>query len=162
MDARKPRKLRAYRIARAKPAISPEQAEQLRRIPGVDELLSRPRLAEYAKRMDRDQLVLLLREVLSAVRAQITAPQSVSPSATVTTLDFDSIEELIAAEADRMLQPSLQPVINATGVILHTNLGRAPLSAAVVNALKNTATQYSNLEYSLASGARGRRDDHTA
>jgi L-seryl-tRNA(Ser) seleniumtransferase len=163
VDARKPRKFRAYRIAtRSKAAISPEQAEQLRRIPGVDELLSRPRLAEYAKRMDRDQLVLLLREVLSALRAQILAPQSVSPSVTVTTLDFDSIDELIAAEADRMLQPSLQSVINATGVILHTNLGRAPLAAGVVAAIKNAATQYSNLEYSLASGARGRRDDHTA
>jgi L-seryl-tRNA(Ser) seleniumtransferase len=162
VDARKPGKHRAFRIVGPKAAISPEQAEQLRRIPGVDELLSRPRLAEYAKRMDRDQLVLLLREVLSAVRAQITAPQSVSPSATVTTLDFDSMEELIAAEADRMLRPSLQPVINATGVILHTNLGRAPLPAGVVNAIKNAATQYSNLEYSLASGTRGRRDDHTA
>jgi L-seryl-tRNA(Ser) seleniumtransferase len=162
VDARKPRKHRAFRIAAAKAAISPEQAEQLRRIPGVDELLSRPRLAAYAKRMDHDLLVLLLRDVLTAVRAQISAPQSDSPSITVTTLDFDSIEELIAAEADRILQPSLQPVINATGVILHTNLGRAPLSAAVVEAIKNAATQYSNLEYSLASGARGRRDDHTS
>jgi L-seryl-tRNA(Ser) seleniumtransferase len=161
VDARKRRKLRAYRIARAKAPISPEQAEQLRRIPSVDELLLRPRLAEFAKRMDRDQLVLLLREVLSAVRAQVSAPQSAGPQVTVTTLDFDSIEELIAAEADRILQPSLQTVINATGVILHTNLGRAPLSAAVVEAIKNAATQYSNLEYSLASGARGRRDDHT-
>jgi L-seryl-tRNA(Ser) seleniumtransferase len=154
------------RIARPKTAISPEQAEQLRRIPGVDELLLRPRLAEFAKRMDRDQLVLLLREVLSALRAQILAPQSVtafiSSSGKAASLDFDSIEELIAAEADRMLQPSLQPVINATGVILHTNLGRAPLPAAVVDAIKNAATQYSNLEYNLASGARGRRDDHTS
>jgi L-seryl-tRNA(Ser) seleniumtransferase len=161
-NSRKPRKHRAFRIAGSKAAISPEQAEQLRRIPSVDELLLRPRLAEFAKRMDRDQLILLLREVLSAVRAQITAPQSVSPSATVTSLDFDSIEELIAAEADRILQPSLQPVINATGVILHTNLGRAPLPAGVVAAIKNATTQYSNLEYSLASGARGRRDDHTS
>jgi L-seryl-tRNA(Ser) seleniumtransferase len=161
VDARKPRKHRAYRIAVTKRAISPEQAEQLRSIPSVDELLLRPRLAEYSKSMDRDQLVLLLREVLSAVRAQITAPQSVNPSVNVTSLDFDSIEELIAAEADRMLQPSLQPVINATGVILHTNLGRAPLSAAIVDAIKNAATQYSNLEYTLASGARGKRDDHT-
>jgi len=159
-NPRKPRKHRAFRIAAANAPISPEQAEQLRRIPGVDELLSRPRVADYAKRMDRDQLVLLLREVLSAVRAQITAPQSEGPS--VTSLDFDSIEELIVAEADRMLQPSLQPVINATGVILHTNLGRAPLSACVVEAIKNVTTQYSNLEYSLASGARGRRDEHTS
>jgi L-seryl-tRNA(Ser) seleniumtransferase len=156
----KPRKRRALRIAPAKLAISPVQAEQLRRIPSVDELLSRPRLVEYTERMDRDQLVLLLREVLSSLRAQITASESAAPS--VTALDFGSIEELIAAEADRMLQPSLQPVINATGVILHTNLGRAPLSAAVVEAIKSAAAQYSNLEYSLASGARGRRDDHTS
>ena len=161
MDARKPRKHRAYRIAVTKRAISREQAEQLRRIPSIDELLLRPCLAEYAKRMDRDQLVALIREVLRAVRAQITLPQSVNPAATVTSLDFDSIEELIAAEADRMLEPSLQPVINATGVILHTNLGRAPLSTEVVEAIKNAATQYSNLEYNLASGARGKRDDHT-
>ncbi len=131
MGARKPRKHRAFRIAGPKAAISPEQAEQLRRIPGVDELLSRPRLAAYAKRMDRDLLVLLLRDVLSTVRAKIAAPESVSPSLTVTSLDFDSIEELTAAEVDRILQSSLQPVINASGVILHTNLGRAPLSAAV-------------------------------
>src|ERR1700730_2122474 len=82
----RPRKRRALRIAPAKPAISPEQAEQLRRIPGVDELLSRPRLAAYAKRMDHDLLVLLLRDVLAAVRAQITAPQSGNPSFTVTAL----------------------------------------------------------------------------
>jgi L-seryl-tRNA(Ser) seleniumtransferase len=162
VDARKPRKHRAYRIAVTKPAISTEQAELLRRIPSVDELLLRPRLAAYAQRMDRDQLVVLLRDVLSALRAKIAAPQSLSPAVTVAALDFDSIEELIAAEADRVLQPSLQPVINATGVILHTNLGRAPLPASVVEAIKNAATQYSNLEYNLASGARGKRDDHTS
>jgi L-seryl-tRNA(Ser) seleniumtransferase len=123
-------------------------------------------LAEYAKRMDRDQLVQMLRDMLRTIRAQITAPGSVSPSdspsITVTSFEIESIEELIALEADRILHPSVQPVINATGVILHTNLGRAPLSAAVADAIKNTATQYSNLEYSLASGARGRRDDHTS
>ena len=161
MDARKPRKHRAYRIAVTKPAISTEQAELLRRIPSVDELLLRPRLAAYAQCMDRDQFVMLLRDVLSALRAKIAAPQSLSPAVTVTALDFDSVEELIAAEADRVLRPSLQPVINTTGVILHTNLGRAPLAAAVVDAIKNAATQYSNLEYNLASGARGTRDDHT-
>ena len=162
MDVRKPRKHRAYRIAVTKPTFSTEQAELLRRIPSVDELLLRPRLAAYAKRMDRDQLVALLRDVLSALRAKIAAPQSLSLAGTVTAIDFDSLEELIAVEADRVLQPSLQPVINATGVILHTNLGRAPLSVSVVDAIKNAATYYSNLEYSLASGARGKRDHHTS
>jgi L-seryl-tRNA(Ser) seleniumtransferase len=162
VDSRKSHKHRPFRIAAAKPALSSEQTELLRRIPSVDELLLRPRLTKLAQRMDRDQLVLLLRDVLSALRARIAAPPSLGPAVTVAALDFDSIEDLITTEADRMLQPSLQPVINATGVILHTNLGRAPLSTAVVEAIKNTATQYSNLEYSLASGARGRRDDHTS
>ncbi len=76
-------------------------------------------------------------------------------------LEADSIEELIAAEAGRLLRPSLQAVINATGVILHTNLGRAPLSGAIVDAIRNAATQYSNLEYNLEAGARGKRDEHT-
>jgi L-seryl-tRNA(Ser) seleniumtransferase len=158
VDSRKPRKHRAHRIAIAKPVLSAAQAEQLRRIPSVDELLSRPRLAAFAQRINRDLLVALLRDVLAELRAQITGPQSV----TVASLDVGSIEELIAAEADRILHPSLQPVINATGVILHTNLGRAPLSPAVADAIKNSATQYSNLEYDLAAGARGKRDTHTA
>jgi L-seryl-tRNA(Ser) seleniumtransferase len=158
VDARKPRKHRAHRLAIAKPALSAAQSEQLRRIPSVDELLSRPRLAAFAKRINRDLLVALLRDVLAELRAQITGPQSV----TVASLDVGSIEELIAAEADRILHPSLQPVINATGVILHTNLGRAPLSPAIVDAIKNSATQYSNLEYDLEAGARGKRDTHTS
>jgi L-seryl-tRNA(Ser) seleniumtransferase len=157
MDSRKTRRHRAHRIALTTTAASSEKAEQLRRIPSVDELLSRPRLADFATRMDRNLLVALLRDVLAEVRAQIGAPTST----TVTSFDADSIEELIAAEADRILQASLQPVINATGVILHTNLGRAPLPSAIVDAIKNVATQYSNLEYDLAAGARGKRDDHT-
>jgi L-seryl-tRNA(Ser) seleniumtransferase len=139
-------------------AVSPEKAELLRRIPSVDELLLRPRLAAFAARMDRDLLVAVLRDVLSELRARIAGPEMM----TATLLDVSSIEELIAAEADRLLHPSLQPVINATGVILHTNLGRAPLSAAIVEAVKNASTQYSNLEYDLEAGARGKRDVHTS
>jgi L-seryl-tRNA(Ser) seleniumtransferase len=145
-------------MAMAKTALSAEQSEQLRRIPSVDELLLRPRLAAFAKQIDRDLLVTVLRDVLAGLRAQITG----GASATVTALDVESIEELIAAEADRILHPSLQAVINATGVILHTNLGRAPLSASVADAIRNSATQYSNLEYDLAAGARGKRDTHTS
>jgi L-seryl-tRNA(Ser) seleniumtransferase len=63
---------------------------------------------------------------------------------------------------ERLLARSLWPVINATGVILHTNLGRAPLPSAVIDELRRTATQFSNLEYDLQAGARGKRDIHTA
>lgn len=126
-------------------------------MPSVDEVLLRPRVAAIGKRMNRDLLVALVRDVLAQVRGQIIAPQAV----TLTSVDVDFVEELIAAEAGRVLQPSLQAVINATGVILHTNLGRAPLAAGVVDAIRNAATQYSNLEYNLEAGARGKRDEHT-
>jgi L-seryl-tRNA(Ser) seleniumtransferase len=129
----------------------------LRRIPSVDELLSRPRVAAFAARMDRDLLVTVLRDVLGELRARIAGA-----TVTVTSLDVVSIEELIAAEADRILHPSLQAVINATGVILHTNLGRAPLAAAIVEAIGKAATHYSNLEYDQEAGARGKRDAHTS
>ncbi len=161
MDSRKSRKHRVHRIAISKAEIdsstSSDRAEQLRRIPSVDELLSRPRLAAFAGRMDRSLLVALLRDVLAELRARISEDSTV----TVTTLDVDSIEGLIAAEADRFLQPSLQAVINATGVILHTNLGRAPLATGVMAAIEAAATNYSNLEYDLGRGARGKRDEHT-
>src|SRR6202142_4618566 len=61
-----------------------------------------------------------------------------------------------------MLAPSLRRVINATGVILHTNLGRAPLARAAAAEIAGTATRYSNLEYDIARGERGKRDVHTA
>jgi len=71
-------------------------------------------------------------------------------------------EERIVLAIQQELAPSLEPVINASGVILHTNLGRAPLPAQLIEDLRRTATQYTNLEYDLVAGARGKRDVHTA
>jgi L-seryl-tRNA(Ser) seleniumtransferase len=144
--------------ARAKRTVSNEQAELLRQIPSVDELLLQPRLVALSNRVDRNLVVEVARAVLSGLRARI-AGDSNEPALVV---NSESVEELVAAEVERILSSSLQPVINATGVILHTNLGRAPLSAAVVEEFRRTATQYSNLEYDLQAGARGMRDVHTA
>src|SRR5260370_1184701 len=85
-----------------------------------------------------------------------------SASTARATLSVGDIEGTIAEWVERILAHSLQPVINATGVILHTNLGRAPLPESIVEEFRRTATQYSNLEYDLEAGARGRRDVHTA
>jgi L-seryl-tRNA(Ser) seleniumtransferase len=76
--------------------------------------------------------------------------------------DPASLEETISTLVERILARSLQPVINATGVVLHTNLGRAPLPEGVVDEFRRAATQYSNLEYDLEAGGRGKRDVHTA
>jgi len=150
--------------ARAKRSLSEEQAELLRRIPSVDELLTQPRLAALAKRIDRDLLLELTRAVLADLRARISgeAASAVLAEFAVLTSDPASLEQRITALVESVLARSLQPVINATGVILHTNLGRAPLPEAVANELRRTVTQYNNLEYDLAAGARGKRDAHTA
>src|SRR6267142_774045 len=144
--------------ARAKRAVSNEQAELLRQIPSVDELLLQPRLAALSNRVDRNVVVEVARAVLADLRARIAGDSNWSAVA----LGPGSVEQLIAATVERILSRSLQPVINATGVILHTNLGRAPLPEAAVEEFRRTATQYSNLEYDLEAGARGKRDVHTA
>jgi L-seryl-tRNA(Ser) seleniumtransferase len=138
--------------------MSSEQFELLRQIPSVDELLLQPGLAMLAKRVDRNLVVEVARAVLSNLRARIAG----EPNAAVIGIDAASVEELITTEVERILARSLQPVINATGVILHTNLGRAPLPEAIVEEFRRTATQYSNLEYDLEAGARGKRDVHTS
>ena len=143
---------------RSKKTVSAEQAELLRQIPSVDELLAQPRLAALSKRVDRNLVVEVARAVLADLRARIAEDSNW----TAISLDGASVEELISFQVEKILSRSLQPVINATGVILHTNLGRAPLPETVVDEFRRTATQYSNLEYDLEAGARGKRDVHTA
>ena len=130
----------------------------LRQIPSVDELLLQPRLAALSKRVDRNLVVEVARAVLADLRGRIAGDSN----CTALGLNAASVEELISNIVERILSRSLQPVINATGVILHTNLGRAPLPETVVDEFRRTATQYSNLEYDLEAGVRGKRDVHTA
>ena len=150
--------------ARTKRAISAEQSELLRQIPSVDELMAQPRLAEFAKRVDRNLVVEVARTVLDDLRARITGQVATAILAEISPVACDSaaLEARITALVERILARSLLPVINATGVILHTNLGRAPLPESVVEEFRLAATQYSNLEYDLEAGARGKRDVHTA
>jgi L-seryl-tRNA(Ser) seleniumtransferase len=144
--------------AHGKKIVTAEQADLLRQIPSVDELLAQPRVAALAGRVDRGLVVEVARAVLADLRARIAGEANFAAVA----LEQGAIEEQITAEVERILARSLQPVINATGVILHTNLGRAPLAAGVVEEFRRTATQYTNLEYDLEAGARGKRDVHTA
>jgi L-seryl-tRNA(Ser) seleniumtransferase len=142
----------------AKRAPSDEQAALLRQMPSVDELLQLPGVAQLCSELDRGFVVDLIRELLMQLRREIASGEL------RTARNFSSLalEERIVQAVRQELAPSLQPVINASGVILHTNLGRAPLPAQVVDELRRTATQYSNLEYDLLAGARGKRDVHTA
>jgi L-seryl-tRNA(Ser) seleniumtransferase len=143
---------------RGKKTVSAEQAELLRQIPSVDELVAQPRLAGLSKRVDRTLVVEVARAVLADLRGRIAEDSNW----TAISLDGASVEELISAQVEKILSRSLQPVINATGVILHTNLGRAPLPETAVDEFRRSATRYNNLEYDLEAGARGKRDVHTA
>ena len=142
----------------ARRALTGDQADLLRQIPSVDELLAQPRLAALAQRVDRELLVEITRTVLADLRGRITG----EGTAAVMALDSSVLEQRIASMVERVLASSLEPVINATGVILHTNLGRAPLIIAAAEEVRRSATSYSNLEYDLEAGARGKRDVHVA
>ena len=130
----------------------------LRQIPSVDELLARPRLAELSSRAGRGLVVAATRSVLSELRSQLAHSASADSSA----VDPSTLESRVAAEIEKTLALSLRPLINATGVVLHTNLGRAPIPADAIAHLAMATTQYSNLEYDLTNGARGKRDVHTS
>jgi L-seryl-tRNA(Ser) seleniumtransferase len=122
-----------------------------RRIPSIDALLQQPAVAARVGVEGRAAVVDALREAAEARRAMAEAGDD-DPAAWIVAR---ALRELGASVA-----PSLRPVINATGVIIHTNLGRAPLAEAAVARAAGVAAGYSNLEYDVASGTRGHRHVH--
>jgi L-seryl-tRNA(Ser) seleniumtransferase len=101
-------------------------------------------------------------DIAAALDPAATRDAATSARDIAAAVDPAALESRIAAHVETLLAPSLIPVINATGVILHTNLGRAPISAAIEGEIALIATRYSNLEYDLETGERGKRDVHTA
>ena len=128
-----------------------------RRLPSVDELLKVAPIATMGRDCGRSTLVEAARAELDALRAAI-ANGRIGASAFAEAAA--ALPEAIALRARRSLQPSLRRVINASGVLIHTNLGRVPLSRQAVERIVECAGGYSNLEFDLEKGERGRRDDH--
>src|SRR5579864_1309652 len=133
--------------------VQEERAGILRQIPSVDDLLNRPKIAEVSRRAGREFTVEITRRALADLREQLTVETA--------TMNVANIETEIVTRIEAELAASLRSVVNATGVVLHTNLGRAPIGQSAAEHLAATATRYSNLEYDLAAGARGKRDVHT-
>jgi L-seryl-tRNA(Ser) seleniumtransferase len=123
----------------------------------VEVLLNRPALAPLAERVGRKFLAARVRDVLSGIRQEIRDGKW---NGTSTELSPADLAARIEQEVNNATAYSLQPVINATGVILHTNLGRAPLSPEMLEHAAEIATQYSNLEYEVSNARRGERDVH--
>ena len=123
-----------------------------RSIPSVEKLLSDSRVQELIGVYSREPLVYLVRRSLESVRNDIAGGKA-PPT-------FDALIESIALEAASLWRPKPRRVINATGVVLHTNLGRSPLSDEAVEAMRQAAAGYTDLELDLSDGARGSRQSH--
>jgi len=120
----------------------------------VDQLLSRDRIVSWIGRTSREFVVAEIHNLFQEVR------EAIHSGASSTALDFSpgALELSLVERFQKRLRPNMKTVINGTGVILHTNLGRAPLSAAAQETLSAVSTHFTNLEYDLAEGGRSHRD----
>lgn len=125
----------------------------LRHLPAVDHLLKQPAIATLLDEFPRTELLNAIRAVLDDRRAQIL--QGKTPSVDVPVLALDVRQKLY-----QRARPNLRRVINATGIVLHTGLGRAPLAQEAIDAINEVAAGYSNLELNLETGQRGDRHEH--
>ncbi|MGF7087103.1 L-seryl-tRNA(Ser) seleniumtransferase [Kroppenstedtia sanguinis] len=131
-----------------------QQREALRRLPAVHELLKREELAPWLERLPREWVTQAVGDAIAMNRRVILENE---------TIQGPSMAELAAQAVDslhRLTEPRLRPVLNGTGVVLHTNLGRAVLSEAATEAIQRVARSASNLEFRLEEGVRGSRYDH--
>lgn len=126
--------------------------KDLQKIPGVDFLLEQPEIIELKKIYTKEYIAFSIRNILNGIRDQYKKTAEVASPGEI----VDEVVKYIKKNSGR----SLKKVINATGVVLHTNLGRAPLGEKVLKEIEPAIRGYSNLEFDLDSGKRGKRSDH--
>jgi L-seryl-tRNA(Ser) seleniumtransferase len=131
--------------------------ELFRKLPSVDEVINGPGVAGLATSYGREPVADAVRAVISRLRLEITSGLLDEDGLL---LALDGLAVAVEDQLRRSLTYSLRPVINATGVILHTNLGRAPLAEAAIKHIGETAANYSNLEFEVEAGVRGKREVH--
>ena len=128
-----------------------------RKLPSVDEVLRSPELAALASQEGQVAVADAARAVLASLREEIAAGRLDESGVD---LALSGLDDAVTRRVRQALQHSLRTVINATGVILHTNLGRAPVPASALEHISEIAGSYSNLEFDVESGDRGKRDVH--
>jgi L-seryl-tRNA(Ser) seleniumtransferase len=133
------------------------QSALFRLLPSLDELLRHPAIEALVQRQGRSVTIAAARASLEQLRTDITAGKL--DEAQIRSR-LDELPRTVEQRLRQSLAYSLRPVINATGVILHTNLGRAPLSRAALERIAEVSQGYSNLEFNLSTGERGQRDVH--
>ncbi len=130
--------------------------ENLRLIPKVDLLLAWPEIMQLSRRYSRKEVKTSVQSILGDLRRKIK-----NGLLTSSLPSREELIEMISQETSRISGMNLRPVINGTGVVMHTNLGRSPIAEEVYNAVRSVATGYSNLEFDLSEGERGSRGTHT-
>lgn len=134
--------------------------EQLRDLPSVDQLLQMQKVRDLIAEYGRSQTVEAIRGELAELRTRLRPADHNTAPGRAPKMTQEDILAAVQRRLAQMMTPSLVPVINATGVVLHTNLGRAPLSRAAIDAIRSVSLGYSNLEFDLKKGARGSRLVH--
>jgi len=133
------------------------QSALFQKLPSTDDLLREPDIQSLIERDGHSAVAESIRVVLGRLRQEIGNGQLNEKSLD---LALGGLSTAIERQLRQSLSYSLLPLVNATGVILHTNLGRAPLAAAALDHVQATASAYSNLEFDLSTGERGKRDVH--
>ncbi|HLB90432.1 MAG TPA: hypothetical protein VJK29_22425, partial [Terriglobales bacterium] len=133
------------------------QADLYRKLPSVDELQHNPEFVPLVSREGRAAVTDASRVVLDRLREEISVGRLDGAGVD---LAISGLAGAVERQVREALSYSLRPVINATGVILHTNLGRAPLASSALDHVREAATAYSNLEFDISTGERGKRDTH--
>jgi L-seryl-tRNA(Ser) seleniumtransferase len=133
------------------------KAALFQKLPSTDELLRQAEVQALIAQEGHTAVAESVRVVLSRIRQEIADGRLDEKSLD---LALSGLIDAVGRELRRSLSYSLRPVINATGVILHTNLGRAPLASGTLDHIREIALTYSNLEFNLESGERGKRDVH--
>jgi L-seryl-tRNA(Ser) seleniumtransferase len=139
--------------------VKPWQQQFLRDIPPVNTILATPALQRLMEHHDRELVVTSVAEALGALRKQVVAAPDEAALAGVQTSP-QALAEAVATHLGLRLQSRLCRVINATGVVLHTNMGRSPLAEEALEAITAIAHRYNNLELDLETGERGSRYAH--
>ncbi len=130
-------------------------ADLRRRLPSVDQALQDPSALGLLDRYGRASVLRALRALLEEARERAASGDEAGLEAALLRIRTD-----LGDRVERARRPSLVPVLNATGVVVHTNLGRAPLSREAAARVAEVAASYSNLEYDLGAGGRGDREVH--
>jgi L-seryl-tRNA(Ser) seleniumtransferase len=136
---------------------SAPKSELFRELPSLDQVLRMPGVKALAAGHGIAPVATAARAVLAGVRVEIASGLLDEPGLR---LALDELRGAIENQLRQALEHSLRPVINATGVILHTNLGRAPLAESAITHIRETAGRFSNLEFDINAGERGQRDIH--